>query len=257
MHAAVAQSLLVRRRPALAPFVVLSIAAHILAVAAAVAINLIPRQAPIDLNQKPIKASLVRLGKERDKKLLPRKEEAPPPPQAVKPPAPPPPTPTAPPPPATPTVPIPGVTKSPPAAASKQPAEKAPPKKSLADAFGKFAAKPAEELEGASDGDPLGDSAIQEGERYVGQVKAAVKRHYDVSSTISEQERMHLRTVVRFRIARGGDIIGAPEVLRGSGNDVYDSAVISAVKRAAPFGPPPDHLRDELQTRGFEGEFTP
>ena len=35
----------------------------------------------IDLDQKPIKASLVRLGKQRDEKLLPRKEEPPPPPQ--------------------------------------------------------------------------------------------------------------------------------------------------------------------------------
>ncbi|MBX5482631.1 MAG: energy transducer TonB, partial [Myxococcaceae bacterium] len=74
MHAAVAQSLLVRRPTVALPFVALSFAAHALVVIVAVVIGLFHRPPPINLDQKPIKASLVRLGKPRDKKLLPRKE---------------------------------------------------------------------------------------------------------------------------------------------------------------------------------------
>ena len=43
--------------------------------------------AAMDLDQKPIKASLVRQGKPREEKLLPRKEQPPPPPKEQKAPA--------------------------------------------------------------------------------------------------------------------------------------------------------------------------
>ena len=44
---------------------------------------------------------------------------------------------------------------------------------------------------------------------------------------------------------------------RASGNDLFDSAVLAAVKRAAPFSPPPPHLRDPLQKYGVVLQFRP
>ena len=255
MHPAVAQSLLTRRSSRVGGFVVLSIAAHVLVVAAAVVIGMFNRPAPIDLDQKPIKASLVRLGKERDKKLLPRKEEAPPPPKEVKSEAPPAPVQPEKPPEA---VPVLDAPPKPAPAAAKQAGEKnAPPRKSLFDAFNKVAAsaKP-EELEGAADGDPYGDSATQEGERYYGALKAAVHRNYDVASTISERERMYLKAVVLIRIGLRGELLDA-KISTASGNPLFDSAVLAAAKKASPFGPPPEHLRDQLSGRGILLEFTP
>lgn len=256
MHPAVANSLFVRRRSPVAGFVVVSVAAHVVVVAAAVLVGMLNRPPPLVLDQKPIKASLVRLGKERDKKLLPRKEEAPPPPKEVVKAPPPTPEPPAPVKPAE-AVPIPGV-KPPEPAPAKQAGTKTgeAPKRSLFDAFSKAAAKPDEELEGASDGDPLGDSAIQEGERYYGALLSQIRRYYDVSSTIGEQERMHLRAQVLFRIGRGGELLDV-KLAKQSGNDLFDSAVVSAAKKAAPFAPPPDHLRPALSGEGILLEFRP
>lgn len=255
MHPATAQSLLIRRPTRLGGFVVLSVAGHALVVAAAVVIGLFHSTAPVDLDQKPIKATLVRLGKERDKRLLPRKDEPPPPPREVK--SETPPTPVEPAPPKE-TVPIPGVKPEPkPSPAKQAGAKTASPTHSLFDAFNKVASKtPPEELEGAADGDPDGDSATQEGERYYGALRASVHRNYDVSSTISEQERLYLKAVVLLRIGTRGELLQA-KISTPSGNALFDSAVLGAVKKASPFGPPPDHLRDQLQGRGILLEFTP
>ncbi len=257
MHPAVAQSQFVRKPSRVGAFILFSIAAHEGVIVAGVALSSLTRAPAVNLDQKPIKASLVRLGKERDKKLLPRIEEPPPPPKEVlaKAEVPKPaetPVETAPVP-----VPVPAV-KPPPPAPSKQAGTKtgAPEKRSLSDAFSKASSKP-QELEGSSDGHELGDSATQEGERYFALVTRQVQRYYDVSSTISEQERMYLKAMVRFRISRSGAIVGDPKIVKASGNPLFDSAVLAAVKKANPFAPPPDHLRSELQDRGLEAEFTP
>ncbi|GMU63368.1 MAG: hypothetical protein AMXMBFR34_51310 [Myxococcaceae bacterium] len=241
MSAQAAHSLLRPRPSGLGPFLVLSIAGHVLLTAAALVMSWAFAGPPIDLEQKPIKASLVRLGKPRDEKLLPRKEPEPPPPPpkpaevAVQAPAPPPNA-----------VKIPSKDAKP---------EKAPDlKKSLFDAFSK-ASKPAE-LEGAADGDPLGDSAVQEGERYHGLLQAVVKRNYDVSDTIPEAERRTLRAQVSMRIDAHGEVLDV-RLAKASGNDLFDAAVLAAVKKASPFAPPPPHLADELKRDGVSFVFTP
>lgn len=259
MHPAVAQSLFVRRPSRMAGFVVFSVCAHLFLAAALIAaqvFDLFGKGPEIDLQKKPIQASLVRLGKERDKKLLPRKEEPPPPPKKVE--APPAPVPT-PPKPEVAAVPIPGVKpkEPPPSKQAGAKTDEPPRKRSLADAFSSAAAKPTEEeLEGASDGDPLGDSAIQEGERYFGAIKAQIRRYYDVSDTISEQERMHLRAEVFIRVSARGDVLNA-KLARASGNDLFDSAVLAAANKASPFAPPPPHLKSELEAKGILLEFRP
>ena len=40
-------------------------------------------------------------------------------------------------------------------------------------------------------------------------------------------------------------------------NALVNSAVLAAVKKASPFSPPPDHLRDTLQKGGIVLEFSP
>lgn len=238
MHPSATQSLLYRRPSRAMPFVLLSVVAHVLLGAAGIALSWVMENRRIDLDAQPIKASLVRLGKERDEKLLPRKEEEPPP--APKPEE---------------KVEIPSVT--PPKPVTTAPSTKPPePRKSLMDAFNKTgkAGKP-QELEGKADGDVHGDSAVQEGERYFGLIKAQTSRFYDVSNTIPEAERRMLRADVSIQIASDGQLLRA-ELAKGSGNEVFDTAVLGAVKRAAPFSPPPDALRDQAK-KGFILRFTP
>lgn len=249
------QSLLVERPSSLGLFVAGSIAFHVLLFGAALFWASLFPQARIDLDAQPIKASLVRLGKPREEKLLPRIETAPP--EAPEPLAVPPAPEPAPPPAAVPVV-IPNLKPEPKPTpkvdGAKDAAER---KKQLFSAFSKTA-RPgkAEPLEGALDGDPHGDDAKQEGERYYGLLKAAVTRNYDVSNSIPEAERIRLKARVAVRIGPGGELLDA-KISSSSGNDSFDTAVLGAVKKASPFAPPPASLRDGLKTVGAQLDFRP
>ena len=257
MHPAVNQSLLVPRRSRLGRFLVLSLVGHglvLLAVGLYATFFSGPR---VRLDQKPIRATLVRLGKPRDEKLLPRKEQPPPPPKEVKaPPAPPPPT-EAPKPVEKAVVPVPVEKPQPRPAPQKGDTAGEDRRKRLFGAFDRTAKKAEEEeLEGAEDGDPDGDSATAEGERYYALLSAQVRRNYSVADTIPEAERLYLKAQVQMRLGRTGEVLET-RLTSASGNDLFDSAVLAAVKKASPFSPPPDHLRDALQKQGVVLEFRP
>lgn len=247
--AAYAPSLLEDRPSPLPVYVAVSVAGHILLVALGMIVSWLLAGPKVDLEQKPIKASLVRLGKPRDEKLLPRKEEEAPPPPKVE-----------------------EVAVAPPTAQSavvQLPMKELKPekvekqnglkdsKKSLFDAFAKGGRQgKAQELEGQLDGDPAGDSAKQEGERYFGLLNSVVRREYNVSDLIDEAERRRLKAEVALRIGLGGELLEV-ELTKPSGNLHFDSAVMGAVKKAAPFSPPPEHLRDSLKKAGVAISFTP
>jgi protein TonB len=83
-----------------------------------------------------------------------------------------------------------------------------------------------------------------------------VKRNYDVSNTIDEAERRRLRAQVVLYIGPAGELIDVT-VNVASGNETFDSAVLGAVKKTAPFTAPPEHLRDTLKNQGVAIVFTP
>jgi len=225
---AAAESLLRPRPQPWLPFLVVSVVGHLLFIGVALVLSWVLAGPKIELEQEPIKASLVRLGKKRDEKLLPRKDEAPPPP----------------PPKAAPVLPTPEAAK--PTVPSKPAPPKPDAKKSLFDALNKASSAAPEEVEGDEQGDPNGDAARQEGERYYGLISSAVHRNYDVSNTIPEAERRTLKARVTMKLGPLGELIDVT-ISKSSGNDLFDSAVIGAVKKAAPFGPPPENLRDTLK----------
>lgn len=229
-------------------FVIASVLAHVLLGTGAVWLNGRLSGPRIDLNQKPITASLVRLGQPRDEKLLPRVQEAPPPTKEERPST--------------------EKTSNDTGAVALPVGEKrAPPKKKedtgadsdrqkrLASAFSKAAVNRPPPTEGALDGDALGEAAQKEGEQFFALLKAQVQRHYDVSSTVSENERLFLKAVVRLNIGTQGELLNF-QLAQGSGNALFDAAVLSAVKKAAPFGAPPVHLRSTVR-QGMLIEFKP
>lgn len=231
------QSLLSNRPSSMGTFMLVSVGAHAAVVALMMVLSWLYETPRVDLDQKPITASLVRQGKKRDEQLLPRKEpEAPPPPAEAKVP-----------------IPTPNVKPEPkPKVTSDKPQPNA--KKSLFDALNKTA-KP-EELEGEENGDPNGDSAKQEGEKYFGVISGAVRRNYDVSNTIPESERIRLTADVLIRLDAAGNLLEV-KLTHSSGNDVFDGAVLGAIKKTAPFGPPPVHLKDTLKNKGVPLRFKP
>lgn len=200
----------------------------------------------LDLDQKPIRATLVRQGTPREEKLLPRIEEAPPPPKEAAPPP----------------APAPAVAPAPPTPVAAAPTKTAGQKtgderQKLLGAFDQLSkSKRPPETSGALDGDPSGDAAEAEGERYYGLLRGQVTRFYNVSETIPDQERIRLVAQVALFIDPSGQLARF-RLVKSSGNDLFDSAVLEAVKRAAPFAPPPSHLRSALQKYGIVLQFRP
>jgi TonB family protein len=243
-------SLLVRRPEGmLIKFLFWSAVVHAALFSLAIVYAKFHEEAAIDLDQKPIKATLVRQGKERDEKLLPRIEQPPPPPVEQKAPEP---APT----PAPPKTVAPAPVAAPAPPKSKQAGEKkADPRQTLMGAFDKMS-KSKPDTTGAADGDPSGDSAVAEGEAYYAQLRAQITRFYDVSDTIPDSERIRLTAQVAVVISPAGQLERA-RLAKSSGNDLFDSAVMAAVKRAAPFAPPPTHLRDPLSKYGVVLQFRP
>jgi TonB family protein len=237
MQSTASQSLFFHRRDPFGRFVVISLIGHGVVLAGFTAFSLFATAPAIDLDPKPIKASLVRLGVKRDDKLLPRKDEVPPPPAEKPAPAP-----------TTRQDLMHALDK-----AKRTPSEsKDDTRKQLFGAFNKMS-KTAQ-VEGAPDGSPDGDSAVQEGERYWAELRAQVHRYYDVSQTIPESERMHLRAEVAIKIGSSGQLLKV-ELAKPSGNSLFDQAVVAAVKKASPFAPPPDTLRANLQSSGVALDF--
>lgn len=217
-----------------------SVALHALLLGAFIGASLL-EPAKLPLAQKPVSARLVRLGTQRDPKLLPRKDVSPPPPPKV--------------------IEVPGA--KPVAVKVRDPgalASKAPPadrRRSLFNAFDKTAAK-AEDLPGDPNGDREGDSdTADEGERYFGLILAKARRNYNVAKTISAQELVRLKTTVVLYIGSTGQLIKDPEIQISSGNAQFDEDVVVSLKKAAPFGPPPQHLAKDLQTVGVAIEARP
>jgi TonB family protein len=255
LHPAVSQSMLAARPSRLGRFLGVSVVGHGLLLVLGLAYSALTAGPKVNPNIPVIKATLVRQGKPRDPKLLPRKEQPPPPPKEVK--APPAPPTEAPKPPEKVAVPVLAAKPQPAPAPQKGDKSAEDRRKRLFGAFDKTAKQaPPEELEGAEDGDPDGDSAIAEGERYYALLSAQVRRNYNVAESIPEAERLYLKAQVQVRLGRAGEVLQS-SLTAASGNDLFDSAVLVAVKKASPFSPPPDHLRDALQKQGVVLEFRP
>lgn len=225
-----------------------SVGAHLVVLAVALLAGKFLASPSIDLDAKPIRATLVRQGKPRDEKLLPAKEEAaaraptlatkreePPAPASMSPPTVAPARPTKP---------------SAPSSKSLAPPPKATD--SLAQAFATTGRAPPPE--GQANGDPQGDAARQEGDRYFALLRRAIARNYDVSDTIPEQERSALSAEVVLWLARDGATLEV-KLTKPSGNALFDRAVLAAVSRAAPFPPVPENVSGELQHAGVAFAF--
>lgn len=207
------------------------------------AVGSFQRPPPIDLDENVIKTRLVKLGKQRDEKLLPRLDASRPPPKTNQkgPPTPEPPK----------------KDKAPDKA--EAPPKKEEPKRSAADILKDFAAEDSKEpslddLIKDRIGDPL-DEGHEEGSKlgtditgrlkadYNDVLRARVERAYVLPTTLTDEERVRLWTNLFVKVGESGELIDA-RLSPSSGNAAFDAAVLAAAKKAAPFPPPPIQLRD-------------
>ncbi len=232
-----------RRRDRMWPAVIFSVVVHAFLVAWAVVRRPPP---PMDLDQKPIIAKLVRLGEKRPEEWLPRKDAAPPPPAPPSPSA----APVAAPAPQKPAAPA---AKAPPQPPAPSAAGK-PGGTSLASILSKVQKQVQDQRYGAPDGDPGGDSdSASEGDRYLALLRSALVSAYVVPATISERERMYLKATVVLFLEPSGRLVDFRFETR-SGNPAYDAALERAI-RGARFPPPPAELREQFRRGGFGVNF--
>jgi len=231
------------KRERMWPTVILSVTAHALVVAWALARRPPP---PIDLEQKPIVAKLVRLGEKKPEEWLPRKDAQPPPPA----------------PPAAAPAPVAAPSPAKPAA----PAPKAPPKPPAPSAAGKaggtslasIMSKVQKQVEdaryGAPDGDAAGDSdTASEGDRYLALVVRELKSSYRVPSTISDRERLFLKGTIVLYIEADGRIARWRFETR-SGNTAFDDALERTLRQTR-LPPPPPPMRELYRATGLQVIF--
>lgn len=237
------------RRDRLWPAIGASAVAHVLLVVWALVRRPPP---PIDLEQQPIVAKLVRLGPKRPDQWLPRKEAEPPPataPAAPRAPAPAPAV-TAPPRPAAPSP----RAKAAPARPAPVPAAAAPgpaaPGASLSSILSKVQRARDDERWGDPNGDAAGDSDTAEGDQYLAQIDRALHANYVAPNTIPERERLYLQSRVILWIEPDGRVSRWQQE-KSSGNPTFDAAVDRTLKLTARVPPPPDRLRDQYRRDGI------
>lgn len=238
------------RRDRLGPAVAASAVAHLLLVGWGLARRPPP---PIDLEQRPIVAKLVRLGEKRPEQWLPRKEAAPPPAAA----------------PAAPAAPAPAAASATPAAAPSPRGKPAPPRAaapaapaageprpgaSLSSILTKVQRQQDEQRWGDPDGDPAGDSDVAEGDQYLAQVSRALHDNYRAPVTIPERERLHLEVRLILWIEPDGRVTRWRQE-RSSGNPNFDAAVENTLRKTGRVPPPPDRLRDVYRKDGIALAF--
>jgi colicin import membrane protein/protein TonB len=201
-----------------------------------------------DPSQQPIVARLVRLGEERPREFLPRKEpEAPAAPEAA---------------PVAVAEPAPAPARKPGPAAKPVPASRNAPKPSAETGgarpggkglAGVLSGMKKELAAGSPEGDPNGDSSEAIGDQYLAQVVRALRRSYRVPSTISDRERLYLAGTLVLFIEPDGRVLRW-EFVKRSGNPVFDDALERAV-RDTRLPPPPAEGREDYRRRGLLVDF--
>lgn len=198
---------------------------------------------------KPIIARMVALGKPRDQRLLPRKED---------------PFPTAGVSKVAPPAPVVASSAPPKGLGPSRPAPRPPTRAELmaralagvrADAPSQ-AREPDPERAGATDGSAIGTAATAEaGVKYFGEVHDIIQQNYVVPSVISERERMALSATIVVWIGADGRLL-RHRMQSASGNAFFDRALESAIALSK-LPPPPPELARELAVGGVGINFKP
>lgn len=110
--------------------------------------------------------------------------------------------------------------------------------------------------DGVEDGDVTDPALALKANMYARQVSKKIKENWNIPSIISADERKKLMTRIYFKITYSGDVYDI-KIKASSGNSVYDSSVIEAVKKTGRLPLPDDkNLKKLVLKEGFECPFT-
>jgi TonB family protein len=231
-------------------FVIYSLIVHIIALYFIVSDMWFQKRNKIEFES--VQARLVQLGEERDKKLMPRITQKQPPPtqkENVK-----------------------GNTLKKPEEKKKAPEKEKEQKKveskkppTLAELLKTADIKKDDRadapVEGAKDGVENGDvsdpALALKANMYTLKISALIRKNWNIPSIITKDQLSLLQTTAYFRITYSGDVYNI-QIVTSSGNNIFDSSVIEAIKRTGSIPLPEDReLKKLVLQEGFECPFTP
>ena len=110
--------------------------------------------------------------------------------------------------------------------------------------------------DGVEDGDVTDPALALKANMYARQISRKIRENWNIPSIISAEERKKLMTGIYFKITFSGEVYDI-KIKSSSGNSVYDSSVIEAVKKTARLPLPDDkNLKKLVLKEGFECPFT-
>jgi TonB family protein len=193
--------------------------------------------------QNVIVTELVRLGKERPKDLLPRKEEPPPPPEKADPP-----------PQTAPTDPPPQTKPQPPKDATPSAKDRLSQMSKVQNALDRL--KNQEEPEGREDGSQYGTvSKALAGNKAASEVHACMKAHWTIPG-MSAAQVAGKSAKIAVSLQKDGRITDI-EITKSSGDQRFDSAVKNAAQSCGKVSPPEPEVAEQLRRDGIELTFIP
>jgi TonB family protein len=111
--------------------------------------------------------------------------------------------------------------------------------------------------DGVKDGDVSDPALALKANMYTRKISALIRKNWNIPSIITKDQLKDLQTTAYFRITFSGDVYNI-QIVTSSGNSIFDSSVIDAIKRTGSLPLPEDReLRRLVLKEGFECPFTP
>ncbi len=111
--------------------------------------------------------------------------------------------------------------------------------------------------DGAKDGDVVDSAFAVKGNMYIRQLNKLIRQNWKIPSIISEASLKGLNTEIFFRITFNGEVYDI-SVISSSGNKVFDSSVIEAIKKTTKVPLPDDKkLKKFVLKEGLQWNFSP
>ncbi len=107
--------------------------------------------------------------------------------------------------------------------------------------------------QGSIHGSQLQGNLLQD---YSHQVALLVQEAFEVPSILSSAQRKNLSVLAKLRIGSEGELLTV-EVQKSSGVNFFDNSVIEGAKKVDSFGPPPIQLRSKFTKVGIIFKFCP
>lgn len=111
--------------------------------------------------------------------------------------------------------------------------------------------------DGVEDGDVTDPALALKANMYTRKVSALIRKNWNIPGIIKKEDLKLLSAEVFFRITYSGEVYSI-QITTASGNNIFDSSVIEAIKKTGMLPLPKDReLKKLVLKEGFECPFTP